>query len=67
MRKVVIRVFTSFDSRHLGVSIFAFYSDDPSSNPAKAYSFNCVNRLKRAKINNKQRPGIAQLYKLVYH
>ena len=35
------------------VSVLAFYSIDPSSNPAKVYSFNSVNCLKRTKINKR--------------
>ena len=33
------------------VSMLAFYSVDPSLNPAQVYSFNSVNCLKRTKIN----------------
>ena len=44
------------------VSKLAFYSVDPSSNPADVYSFNSVNYLKRTKIN-KKRPGLAHLKK----
>ena len=36
------------------VSVLAFYSDDPSSNPAEVYSFYSVNCLKRKKINAKE-------------
>ena len=35
------------------VSVRAFYSVDLSSIPAKVYSFNSVNCLKRTKINKK--------------
>ena len=44
------------------VSMLAFYSVDPSSNPAEVYSFNSVNCLKTTKIN-KKRPGLAHFYK----
>ena len=36
------------------VSVLAFYSDDPSLNPAEVYSFYSVNCLKRTKINEKE-------------
>ena len=37
------------------VSMLAFYSDDPSLNPAEAYSFLCKNCVwKRTKINKKR-------------
>ena len=43
------------------VSVLAFYSNDPSSNPAWVYKFNCVKtRFKRTK----KRPGKAHFYKL---
>ena len=35
------------------VSVLAFYSDDPSSNPAEVYSFYSVNCSKRTKIIEK--------------
>ena len=44
------------------VSVLAFYSDGPSSNPAEAYSFSLILCLKRMKIN-KKRPGLAHLKK----
>ena len=40
------------------VSVLAFYSDDPSSNPAEVYNFSVKFLLKRTKIN-KKRPGLA--------
>ena len=43
------------------VSVVAFYSVDPSSNPAEVYSFNSVNSLKRTKIH-KKRPGLDHLF-----
>ena len=45
------------------VSVIAFYSDDPSSIPAKVYNFS-VKLLKRMKIN-KKRPGLAHKKPLV--
>ena len=39
---------------HLVVSVLASYSDDPSLNPAEAYSFFCKYCLKRTKINKKE-------------
>ena len=44
------------------VSMHAFYSDNPSLNPAEVYRFNSVNCLKRKKIN-KKKPGMAHLKK----
>ena len=44
------------------VSMLAFDSDDPSSNPAEVYSFYSVYCLKRTKIN-KKRPGMAHFLK----
>ena len=40
------------------VSVFAFYSDDPSSIPDEVYNFSVKLLLKRTKIN-KKRPGLA--------
>ena len=40
------------------VSMLAFFSVDPSSNPGEVYSFSSVNYLKRTKIN-KKRTGMA--------
>ena len=37
------------------VSVLAFYSDDPSSNPAEAYNFSCKNVFE--KNENKQKRG----------
>ena len=45
------------------VNILAFYSDDPSSNPAEVYNFS-VKLLKRTKIN-KKKPGLAHLKKVM--
>ena len=39
---------------HLVVTVLASYSDDPSLNPAEAYSFFCKYCLKRTKINKKE-------------
>ena len=36
------------------VSVLAFYSDDPSSNPAEVYIFSVKLLLKRMKINKKE-------------
>ena len=36
------------------VSVLAFYSDDPSSNPAEVYNFSVKLLLKRTKINKKE-------------
>ena len=36
------------------VSVLAFYSDDPSSNPAEVYNFSVKLLLKRTKINRKE-------------
>ena len=44
------------------VSVLAFYSDDPSSNPAEVYNFSVKLLLKRTKIN-KKRPGLAHFFK----
>ena len=44
------------------VSMLAFYSDDPSSNPAEVYNFSVKLLLKSTKIN-KKRPGLANLKK----
>ena len=46
------------------VSILAFYSDDPSSNPAEAYSVSvkCVFE----KNENKKRPGFKKVYAYSY-
>ena len=46
------------------VSVLAFYSDDPSSNPAEVFNFSVKLLLKRTKIN-KKRPGLAHLKKRV--
>ena len=43
------------------VSMLAFYSDDPSSNPAEVYNFSVKLLLKRTKIN-KKRPGLAHFF-----
>ena len=39
------------------VSILAFYSDDPSSNPAEAYSFFCKLVFEKNKNKQKDRVG----------
>ena len=36
------------------VSVFAFHSDDPSSNPAEIYNFSVKLLLKRTSINKKE-------------
>ena len=36
------------------VSVLAFYSDDPSLNPAEVYNFSVKLLLKRTKINKKE-------------
>ena len=36
------------------VSVLAFYSDDPSSNPDEVYNFSVKFLLKRTKINKKE-------------
>ena len=36
------------------VSVLAFYSDDPSSNPAEVYNFSVKLLLKGTKINKKE-------------
>ena len=46
------------------VSVLTFYSDDPSSNPAEAYSLSVKLCLKRMKIN-KNMPGLAHLIVLI--
>ena len=46
------------------VSVLAFYSDDPSSNPAEVYNFFSVKLLlKRTKINKKE-AGLAHFKNL---
>ena len=40
--------------------MLAFYSDNPSSNPAEAYSFSVKLCLKRTKINKKE-TGVSPL------
>ena len=44
------------------VSVLAFYSDDPSSNPAEVYHFSIKLLLKRANIY-KKRPQLAPFKK----
>ena len=46
------------------VSVLAFYSDDPSSNPAEVYNFSVKLLLKRTKIN-KKRPGLTHFFKKI--
>ena len=43
------------------VSVLAFYSVDPSSNPAEVYSFFCKICFSKEQIINKKRPGLAHL------
>ena len=50
-----------------GVIVLAFYSNDPSSNPAEFYRFNSVSVLPRTKINTKKRPGMSHFYKKNSH
>ena len=45
------------------LSVLAFYSDDPSSNPTEVYNFSVKLLMKRTKIN-KKRPGLAHLKKI---
>ena len=45
------------------VSVLAFYSDDPSSNPAEAYSFSCKIVFEKNKNKQKEsRVGIVQKF-----
>ena len=44
------------------VSVFAFYSDDPSSNPAEVNNFSVKLLLKRTKINKKE-AGLGPFFK----
>ena len=46
------------------VSMLAFYSDNPSSNPAEVYNFSVKLLLKRTKINKKE-AGVGPLEKKV--
>ena len=48
------------------VSVLAFYSDDPSSNPAEVYNFSVKLLLKRTKINKKE-AGVGPFKKNVYY
>ena len=50
------------------VSVLAFYSDDPSLNPADVYNFSVKLLLKRMKINKKE-AGVALFFlkKTVLH
>ena len=48
------------------VSVLAFYSDNPSSNPAEVYNFSVKLFLKRTKIN-KKRPGLAHFLTIYIH
>ena len=43
------------------VSVLAFYSDDPSLNPADVYNFSVKLLLKRMKINKKE-AGVALFF-----
>ena len=44
------------------VSVLAFYSDDPSLNPAEVYNFSVKLLLKRTKIN-KEEAGVGPFFK----
>ena len=44
------------------VSVLAFYSDDPSLNPAEVYNFSVKLLLKRTKINKKE-AGVGPFFK----
>ena len=44
------------------VSVLAFYSNNPSSNPAEAYSFSVILCLKRTEKNKKE-AGVGPLKK----
>ena len=44
------------------VSVLAFYSDDPSSNPAEVYNFSVKLLLIRTKINKKE-AGVGPFFK----
>ena len=44
------------------VSVLAFYSNDPSSNPAEVYNVSVKLLLKRTKINKKE-AGLAHFFK----
>ena len=45
------------------VSVFAFYYDDPSSNPAEAYSFFGNMAFEKNENKIKKRPGLAHFLK----
>ena len=47
------------------VSVLAFYSDDPSLNPAEVYNFSVKLLLKRTKINKKE-AGVGPFFKEYY-
>ena len=47
------------------VSVLAFYSDDPSSNPAEVYNFSVKLLLKRTKINKKE-AGVGPFFKYYF-
>ena len=47
------------------VSVLAFYSDDPSSNPAEVYNFSVKLLLKRTKINKKE-AGVGPFFKNLF-
>ena len=46
------------------VSVLTFYSDDPSSNPADAYSFSVQIVFEKNENKQKKRPGLAHLKKI---
>ena len=45
------------------VSVLTFYSEDPSSNPAEAYSFFCNIVFEKNENKQKKRPGLAHFLK----
>ena len=47
------------------VSVLAFYSDDPSSNPAEVYNFSVKLLLKRTKINKKE-AGVGPFFRKMF-
>ena len=47
------------------VSVLAFYSDDPSSNPAEAYSFFCKIVFEKNK-NEQKEAGLAHFFKRTF-
>ena len=45
------------------VSVLAFYSNNPSSNPAEAYSFSVKFLFEKEQKQNKKRPGLVHFFK----